>query len=440
MSALVYRIVALLETLLGNVPVGTNLGLFHLFLALLSGRLLNARGALFPALADLGLSEDAVRRAEAALCYGRWHSADLLQAWQRCVHKEGRFRAHRYEGYCPVPCDLVGYFRPRLVGCTSKHYQSQADKALPAVVLGMIGAVGSVGTTRLALPRALVRAQASDTSEKDLERRTLTQAGAGLASEEVVVADAGFSLVMLLSCHVARFVVRGDKNFTARRNFLPAYKGQGRHPEYGDVVRPLARCYRDNHLPATPPDKVARWKVGGRTVRALLFEDLVLSTAKPGTPTFRCVVIVDPKYKEPLVLVTNLPVSAYALWGLYHDRWPIEQLPLAAKQMLGAERSFVFGPESRVRLPELSLVAGSVLSYVAATSAPVASGFWDRCARPTCGRLRRMLGRLHFSEWPVPGGQLRKKESPTAHLPKGVAAHRRHKAVAAPPQSEQKAA
>ena len=242
MSEIVYRIVSLVETIVEEVRVGTNLGLFHLFLALLSGRLLNARGALFPALADLGLSEDAVRRAEAALCYGRWQIADVLGAWQRCVQEEGRFRAHRYEGYCPVPCDLVGYFRPRLAGCASKHYQSQADKALPAVVLGMIGAVGSVGNARLALPRALVRAHAEDTSEKDLERRTLTQAAADLARDEVVVADAGFSLSMLLSCKVARFVVRRDKNFTARRNYLPAYKGHGRPPEYQQVVLYGGQC------------------------------------------------------------------------------------------------------------------------------------------------------------------------------------------------------
>ena len=77
----------------------------------------------------------------------------------------------------------------------------------------------------------------------------------------------------------------------------------------------------------------------------------MLSTAKPGSPAFRCAVIHDPRYQEPLVVVTNLPVSAYALWCLYRDRWPIEQLPLAAKQMVGAHRAFVFGDESRYRLP-----------------------------------------------------------------------------------------
>jgi hypothetical protein len=440
MSEIVYRILSLIEQVVENVPVGTNLGLVHLLLTLLSGRLLNSRGALFPALAELGLPEAAVRRAEAALCYGRWHINALLVAWQLLVLREGCWQPRSHEGYCAIPCDLVGYFRPRLGGCRSKHYHSQTEKALPAVVLGMVGAVGAVGTTRLALPRALVRAETGDASEKDLERRTLTKVGEDLGPHEVAVADAGFSLADVLLCKVARFVVRRDKNFTARRNYLPAYKGQGRHPEYGELVRPLARCYANKYHEATRPDTTSTWKVGKRTIRALIFSDLVLSDAKPGSPSFRCVVILDPKYKEPLVLATNLPISAKALWCLYSDRWPIEQLPLAAKQMLGAERSFVFGQQSRIRLPELSLLAGNILSYVAATSAPVATGFWDRCARPTCGRLRRLLGRLHFSEWPVPAGKLRKKESLTAHLPKGVAAHRRQKAGESPSQIEQRAA
>jgi hypothetical protein len=195
----------------------------------------------------------------------------------------------------------------------------------------------------------------------------------------------------------------------------------------------LPRTHKGKTLAATPPDTTAQWVVAGRTIHAQGWDNLVLSTAKPGTPMFRCVVIHDPRYQEPLVVATNLPVSAYALWCLYRDRWPVEQLPLAAKQMIGAHRAFVFGNESRHRLPELALLAGNVLAYVAATSAAVATGFWDRHCRPTCGRLRRVLLRVDFSEIPVPAGRLRKKASVTAHLPKGVRGHRRQKGIITPP-------
>ena len=192
-------------------------------------------------------------------------------------------------------------------------------------------------------------------------------------------------------------------------------------------MRPRARSYRDPWLGATPPDKVARWKVGRRTVRALILEGLVEKEQKPGAASFGCRVILDPHDKDPLVLATHLSITAYALFCLYRDRWPIEQVPLAAKQMLGAERRFVLGLHSRLRLPELALFSGNLLTYVAATSTPVASGFWDRCARPTCGRLRRQWLRLDFSELPVPEGQMRNKASVSAHLPKGVKAHRSKK-------------
>jgi hypothetical protein len=429
MPTIVYRISVLLGALLADVPVGTNLGLFWLLWTLISGRFLLSRGAVFPALADGGLAADAVRRSGAALAYGRWAIQTLVHAWQQVVQQEGRWHAHSYEGFRPVACDLVGFFRPRLSGCVGKHYQSGADKALPAIVLAVVAAVGSVGKVRLPLVRLLLRADRADQREADLQRRALLQAGLTLQADEVLVVDAGFSVAALLTGGVPRFVARVARNFTARRNVLPAYPGRGRRPVYGERVRPFPRTYKGRTIAASPPDATAQWVVAGRTIQAQVWEHLVLSTATPGAPAFRCAVIHDPRYQEPLVVATNLPVSTYALWCLYRDRWPVEQLPLAAKQMVGAHRAFVFGSESRHRLPELALLAGNILTYVAATSAAVATGFWDRCCRPTCGRLRRVLLRVDFSAVPVPEGPLRKKVSVTAHLPKGVQGHRRQKSV-----------
>jgi hypothetical protein len=427
MSEIVYRITALLGRILAPVPVGTNLGLFYLLFALLAGHFLPARGAVFAALSTLGLSDDLLRRCVAALCYGRFQTQALLVAWQQAVQQEERYRPHVYEGYCPVACDLTGFFRPHLGGLSTKHYTSQAQKALPALVFGLVASVGSVGKKRLALPRLLVRAMDGE-SDAQLQKRLVSQAQETLSEKEVLVVDAGFPLQELRACSGLLFVARVKKNFTARKNTLPVYKGRGRPPVYGERVRPLSRKRAGKETSATAPDADARWTDGPYRLVAHWFENLVESDQTPGGASFRCVVIYDPRYKEPLVLVTNLPVSAYALWRLYRDRWPIEQLPLAAKQMLGCERAFVFGQQSRQRLPELALLAGNLLSYVAATSEPVATGFWDRYARPTCGRLRRVLSRVRFSELPLPEGQLRKKASVTAHLPKGVKAHRRQKA------------
>jgi hypothetical protein len=270
MSAIVYRIQTLLEKILADVPVGTNLGLWHLFLSILSGRLLTSRGALFPALTDFGLDAPTVRRANAALCYGHFQIDTLVANWNNAVKEEGGFQPHEIEGIQPVACDMTGFFRPQMQAALGKHYQSQADKALPAVSLGLIGAVGSVATMRLALPQAIVCQDPSDLSEKALKQRTLAQAKQCVAPRQAGIFDSGFKPEELLESGIGDFVVRGATNFTARRNFLPAYKGVGRHPEYAIpsmaiwCVRWRARTKtrRSRLLPAMPRP-AGKWASAG---------------------------------------------------------------------------------------------------------------------------------------------------------------------------------
>ncbi len=158
MSPRVYRICVLLSQVLSRVPMGTNLGLLHPLFALLSGRFLPARGAVFPALAALGLPTEVVRRSEAALCYGCWDTADLLTGWQQAVAQEGRFVPCEYEGIRPVACDLTAFFRPHLRGLGALVFGLGALVfGLGALVFGLGAAVGHVGRTRLGLPRLLPR-------------------------------------------------------------------------------------------------------------------------------------------------------------------------------------------------------------------------------------------------------------------------------------------
>ena len=217
-------------------------------------------------------------------------------------------------------------------------------------------------------------------------------------------------------------------NSTALRNQLPTYKDKGRHPKYGAKVRPLPRKWKDREIAATAPDHQALFDQGGRQIQVSAWHDLVL----PGTPvapdavTFSIFVFHDPLYKHPLVLATNLvKVQPETVFRIYLDRWPAEQPPLAAKQMIGLHRQFVFAVASCFRLPELSLLTGAILTYLAAVLPPVPSGFWDRTPKPTPGRLRRLLAQADFPTFVDADLQLRKKNSVTAHLPKGIDAHRR---------------
>ena len=141
--------------------------------------------------------------------------------------------------------------------------------------------------------------------------------------------------------------------------------------------------------------------------------------------------IYDPKFKTPWLLAMPVKLSAAAVKAIYTDRWPVEQTPLAAKQMVGAHRQFVHADESIQRLPELALLAGSILSFLAATVPAVPTGFWDRKPKRTPGRLRRtLMGKPFPKDYPFPR-QLRKKNSATAHLPKGILAHKRKTANSA---------
>jgi len=56
MQEAVYRVLTLVSALVVDVPIGTNLGLLHLFWMVLCGKLLLSRGAIFPGLSAVGLS------------------------------------------------------------------------------------------------------------------------------------------------------------------------------------------------------------------------------------------------------------------------------------------------------------------------------------------------------------------------------------------------
>jgi hypothetical protein len=412
-----------------KLPIGTNLALYQFLWMLISGTLHNSRGALFPALKSIGLSDEETRRAWAAMRYGSWQTEELLETWKKYVEEQGEWQASRYAGYYTKAVDVTAYWRPTLKGLKSKHYRQEADKALPAVVFGLVGRVGRVGQQRLALLTDLVRVDLKDPSKTACQTQLLQQVAEHLTADEMPVLDAGFKLQAIIQAGLPRFVVRLAKNFTARRNFLPEYEF-GRPDEYGEIVRPLARSYDGKLIPATPPDRVETWQECGLELRAEFWDNLVLPECKPSAknPTFTVMAVYDSRFENPWLLACPLQLSGAVFWGCYQDRWPIEQLPLAAKHMVGAHRQFVFVKESCYRLPELSLLAGSMLTYLAATLPPIPTGFWDRQPKGTPGRLRRWLGRTTFSDLrPASQVRIRKKSAVTAHLPKGILGHRRSK-------------
>ena len=210
---------------------------------------------------------------------------------------------------------------------------------------------------------------------------------------------------------------------------MPERHQRGRPREKGDLVRPLARTRKGNVIPASEPDLKMSFIWQEREIQVHGWQDLVRSDLKvdPDNDTFDIWVFFDPAYQDPLLAATNVALKPESVFALYLDRWPVEQVPLAAKQMIGLHRQFVFAQESCQRLPELALLAGNILTYLAAVLPPMPTGFWDQHPKKTPGRLRRVLARTDFLTFHQENGRIRKKNSLTVHLPKGVDGHRRQK-------------
>jgi len=424
----------ILIALTEGLPVGTNLALLQFMWMLVSGALLPQRGALFPALQATGLNPQATRRAWAAFRRGAWQAAVILRLWQEQVEGLPGWQVHLHEGYRAITVDVTAFWRPALRKCPSKHYHPAANRALPAVIFGVIGVVGQIGCQHLACPLAFERVHPKDPSERRLWQELLHWAHRHLAVEDVAVMDAGVKLADVLSAGLERYLLRLATNFTARRNRPLPHGGKGRKPVYGEKIRPLERSYKGKTIAASSPDRVETWTEDGAGMRAEIWEDLILPGVIPApqAKTFQVYAIYDPAYTTPWLLATPLHLKAATVKAMYHDRWPVEQIPLSAKQMVGAHRQFVHADESIQRLPELALLAGSILSYLAATAPLAPTGFWDRHPRPTPGRFRRMLmGKSFPQSYQLPE-QLRKKKSVTSHLPKGILAHRRKQTASAP--------
>lgn len=372
--------VQVLEQIVKVVPLGTNLALLQLMWAMISGAFLSSRGAIHSALVWSGFEPGEVRRSWRALRWGKWCIHELLQRFRQQVAQTGQWQSREYGGYRPVAVDTTAYWRPRLQGWPSKLYRQLAGKAVTGIGFGLIADVGQVGDQRVPLIRRIVRGHDAAESEMSLKERTVAKAAGLLQENEVLLHDGGLSLAQLQAAGVARFIVRLGTNCTARRPYLPQYKGKGRRPTRGVLVRPLPGKWKDRTLPATPPDVTTSFILEGRTIPAYGWLDVMradLSVADDHE-LHAIWVFADPLFKTPLVLGTNLSVAAEVIFTLYLDRWSVEQIPLAAKQLLGCQRQFVFAHTSCWRLGELALLLGNILTWLAVLLPPQPSGYWDR--------------------------------------------------------------
>jgi hypothetical protein len=428
----VYRTQAAVIAITRGLCLGTNLAIHDALLTIMSGRLLESRGAIIPALSAMGLDKKESLRTRKAIQKGAWSIRGLLEKLVSWAKTQTKWQALNVAGYNIKAIDTTCVYRPRLVTCKTKHFSSIAGKALPATNFAVLSAIGSVDQQKVSLPELLVRGDDHALTEETLMKRICEKSLAYLSSDDLVTADRKFPIMVMLESGIEKVVIRRATNFTVRRvldSTLRTDKTRGRPRKRGELIRPLARMHKGLVHNASTPDQTSTWTDNqGRILEAQVWDNVVLTEQVGWSATrkalnakqqWRVMVVKHPDYVVPMVILLNLVLSPLEAYTAMRGRWGVEQLPLVSKQLLGGHRLFVFESEMCFRLPELTFLAAGILMVVAASCEVMPSGWWDLQAKPTAGRLRRALSRVHDLRVLGVPVELCKKNSVTAHLPFG---------------------
>lgn len=113
-----------LETLLQitlRVTLGTRLCFVQALFTLMSGRLLESRGAIIPALSNFGFDKRETQRIRQAIHRGAWSTNQLLKHFYALVIHQQHWQPLRVAGYSVNALDTTAIFRPKLQSCQTRH-------------------------------------------------------------------------------------------------------------------------------------------------------------------------------------------------------------------------------------------------------------------------------------------------------------------------------
>jgi hypothetical protein len=380
----------------------------------------------------MGLDQQECLRTRKAIQKGAWSIRGLLKKFFSWTKIHTKWQPLKVADYQVKAIDTIGIYRPRLQNCQTKHFSSIAGKALPAINFAVLSAIGRIEQQKVSVPQLLVRGDDHALTEETLMQRICEQSLGYLSSDDLVTADRKFPIMVMLESGIKNAVVRRATNFTVRRvldSSLRSDKTRGRPRKRGELIRPLTRIHKGVVHHASTPDETSTWTDSqGKVLSAQVWNNVVLTEqvgwsdkrkALNASQHWRVVVVKHPDYAVSMVILLNLVLSPLEAYTAIRGRWGVEQLPLVSKQLLGGHRMFVSENEMCFRLPELTFLAASILMVVAGSCEVMPSGWWDLQAKPTAGRLRRVLSKVHdlrVLDVPV---ELCKKNSVTAHLPCG---------------------
>jgi hypothetical protein len=280
------KMILAIQYVVKQMGIGTNLNLFNILWAMVSGGFLMSRGTVHLALKISGCTDGEISRASTCLRTGQWQIGELITSWRQYVHQETGWKRRTYAGWHAVSADVVVFPRPKLEGWRGKLYRGVFGKAVKAVGLGMIVDIGEYQGQRVPLLRRIVRSRNCDHSEKLMKQDLLKTAAKLLKSNELLIHDAGAKIKDMRKAGVTNYVIRLSKNCVARRKYLPANAHGNR--QYGEEIRPLARMRKGKKIEATEDaDFKVSFQWQGREIKARCwrsvvgYEDKVFDRAQP---------------------------------------------------------------------------------------------------------------------------------------------------------------
>ena len=206
----------------------------------MSGQLLESRGALIPALANLGFDKRETQCIRQAIHRGAWSTNQLLKHFHALVITQQQWQPLRVNGYMVNALDTTAIFRPKLQGCQTKHYHPIAGRCLPGTNFALLDSIGSIQDQNVTLLRCISRGDEHASTEEALMRRIAVQAARVLEHDEtaITVADRKFNALELLECGHSLLVLRPARNMTFRRAAFTANWG---YPCFVDLssLKPL---------------------------------------------------------------------------------------------------------------------------------------------------------------------------------------------------------
>ena len=87
----VYQVSEIVQAVVQDAPIGTNLALYQGLMTMMSGAMLASRGALIPALDSVGMDQAETMRTWQGLAHGSWEINELLERLTDRIETEGRW-------------------------------------------------------------------------------------------------------------------------------------------------------------------------------------------------------------------------------------------------------------------------------------------------------------------------------------------------------------